>query len=282
MREQVPWPLGTSTGWARRIMIDTHCHLASERFDEDRADVLRRAREAGVTDLVVPAVAPADFGPIRALAGPGSGLHAAFGIHPQLLPELPASADDLALGLLDSALAAGGVVAVGECGLDGPSAEAGAPMSRQVALLRAQLALARRHGLPVLLHCLKAHDVLLAVLESEPLPAGGILHSWSGSEQQIPPFARLGFGFAFAGPITYENARRGPAAARAVPRELLLLETDAPDQTPRPHHGRCEPAHLREVADGVARALGTTREEVDALTTANARRILRLPDARRP
>jgi TatD DNase family protein len=258
-------------------MIDTHCHLASPRFDADRADVLRRAREAGVTDLVVPAVAPSDFAAIRAMAAADPGIHAAFGIHPQLLPELPASGDDLLLGLLERALAKGGAVALGECGLDGPSAEAGAPMERQVSVLRAQLALARRHRLPILLHCLRAHDALLAVLEQEPLPAGGILHSWSGSDQQIPPFARLGLGFSFAGPITFENARRGPAAARAVPRELLLVETDAPDQTPRPHHGRCEPAHLREVAAGLGRALDLSPEAVDALTTANARRILRLP-----
>jgi TatD DNase family protein len=258
-------------------MIDTHCHLASPRFDGDRAEVVRRARDAGVTDVVVPAVAPSDFASIQALAAADPGLHAAFGIHPQLLPQLPESADDLLLGLLDTALAAGGAVALGECGLDGPSSEAGAPMARQVAVLRAQLALARRYGLPVLLHCLRAHDALLEVLEAEPLAAGGILHSWSGSAEQVAPFARLGLGFAFAGPITFERARRGPAAARAVPRELLLLETDAPDQTPRPHHGRCEPAHLREVAGGVARALGISAEEVDAVTTANARRILRLP-----
>ena len=258
-------------------MIDTHCHLVSPKFDADRAEVVRRARDAGVTDVVVPAVAPSDFAAIRAMAAADPGLHAAFGIHPQLLPELPASADDLLLGLLDTALAAGGAVALGECGLDGPSSEAGAPMARQVAVLRAQLVLARRYSLPVLLHCLKAHDALLEVLEAEPLAAGGILHSWSGSAEQVAPFARLGLGFAFAGPITFEGARRGPAAARAVPRELLLLETDAPDQTPRPHRGRCEPAHLREVASGLARALGAGAEEVDALTTANARRILRLP-----
>lgn len=258
-------------------MIDTHCHLASPQFDADREAVVRRAREAGVTDLVVPAVAPAEFGAIRAMAAADRAIHAAYGIHPQLLPGLPASGDDLLLAVLDMALAAGGAVAVGECGLDGPGVEAGAPMERQLRLLRAQLALARRHGLPVLLHCLKAHDALLAVLSAEPLPAGGILHSWSGSEQQVTPFARLGLAFAFAGPITFENARRGPAALRAVPRERLLLETDAPDQAPRPHRGRCEPAHLREVAAGVARAMGCAVEEVDALTTANARRILRLP-----
>lgn len=258
-------------------MIDTHCHLASPKFDHDRAEVIRRAREAGVTELVLPSVGPSDFSALRALAAAEPGLHAAYGIHPQLLAELPASGDDLLLRLLETVLAAGGAVAVGECGLDGPCAEAGAPMDRQVRLLRAQLALARRHRLPVLLHCLKAHDALLAVLEAEPLPAGGVLHSWSGSAEQVAPFARLGLGFSFAGPITFENARRGPAALRAVPRELLLLETDAPDQTPRPHHGRCEPAHLREVAAGAAKVLGMEVGELDALTSANARRLLGLP-----
>jgi TatD DNase family protein len=258
-------------------VIDTHCHLASPKFDADREAVVRRARDAGVTDLVVPAVAPSDFAPIRGMAAADPGIHAAYGIHPQLLAERPASGDDALLAALEEALAAGGAVALGECGLDGPSAAAGAPMARQVRVLQAQLRLARRHGLPVLLHCLKAHDALLEVLEAERLPAGGVLHSWSGSEQQIPPFARLGLGFAFAGAITFENARRGPAAARAVPRELLLLETDAPDQTPRPHRGRCEPAHLPEVAAGLARALGVGVQEVEALTTGNGRRILRLP-----
>ncbi len=274
-----PCPVGERE---ERLVIDTHCHLASSQFDADRAEVVRRAREAGVTDLVLPAVAPGDFAQIRALAGADSGVHAAFGIHPQLLPEQPASGDDALLRLLDQALAAGGAVALGECGLDGPSVAAGAPMERQLAVLRAQLALARRHRLPVLLHCLKAHDALLALLESEPLPAGGILHSWSGSAELVAPFARLGLGSALAGPITFATARRGPAAVRAVPRELLLLETDAPDQTPRPHHGRCEPAHLREVAEGVARALGVSTEEVDALTSANARRLLGLPGGRAP
>jgi TatD DNase family protein len=258
-------------------VIDTHCHLASPRFSEDREAVVARARAAGVTDLVVPAVAPADYALIRAMAAADAGIHAAYGIHPQLLSELPPSADDLLLGLLDTTLSAGGAVALGECGLDGPTAAAGASMERQISVLRAQLALARRYRLPVLLHCLKAHDALLAVLEAEPLPAGGLLHSWSGSAEQLPPFARLGLGFAFAGPVTFENARRGPAAVRAVPRELLLLESDAPDQTPRPHVGRCEPAYLREVAAGVAHALGLPVGEVEALTTANARRLLRLP-----
>jgi TatD DNase family protein len=124
---------------------------------------------------------------------------------------------------------------------------------------------------------LRAAAPLLAVLERDGLPAGGALHSWSGSAEQVAPFARLGCHFAFAGPVTYERARKPLLAARAVPADRLLLETDAPDQTPRPHRGRCEPAFLGEVRDALAAALGTSPAEVDALTTANARRLFRLP-----
>jgi TatD DNase family protein len=95
----------------------------------------------------------------------------------------------------------------------------------------------------------------------------------------VPPFVRLGLHFAFAGPITWERARKPGLAARAVPRDRLLLETDAPDQTPRPHHGRNEPAYLPLVAAGLASALGTTVAEVDALTSTNARRLFKLAGA---
>jgi TatD DNase family protein len=149
-------------------------------------------------------------------------------------------------------------------------------MERQVSVLRAHLRLARRFGLPVVVHCLRAHEPLLALLAEEPLPAGGVLHSFSGSPEQVGAYARYGLHFSFAGPVTYERARKPLAAARAVPPGKLLLETDAPDQTPRPRRGRNEPAYLAEIAAAVARALGATVDEVDALTTANARALFRL------
>jgi len=106
---------------------------------------------------------------------------------------------------------------------------------------------------------------------------GGILHSYSGGEELVPIYRDLGFHFSFAGPVTYARARRPVAAARAVPDELLLAETDAPDQTPEPYRGRrCEPAFVREVVAGLAAARGRPVEEIAALTTANARRLLQL------
>jgi TatD DNase family protein len=257
-------------------VIDTHCHLDQPQFDPDRAEVLERARAAGVTDVVVPAVGPARFAGLLALARATPGLHAGLGVHPQLLPEVDPREDDRMLADLEAALAGGGAVGVGECGLDGPSAEAGAPMDRQLAVLEGHLALARRHRLPVMLHGWRAWDALLALLEKDGLPAGGVLHSYSGPADKVAAFARLGLHFSFAGPLTWERARKPILALREVPVDRLLLETDAPDQTPRPHRGRCEPAYLAEVARAAAAALGVALEEVDRLTSENARRLFRL------
>ena len=258
-------------------MIDTHCHLDKPDFDADRAEVLVRARAAGVTEVVVPAIAPERWDALAAFAAATPGVRFGLGVHPQLLPELDPAGDAERLERLDAALVQGGAVGVGECGLDGPSVEEGvqrwATLERQVAVLRGHLRLARKHGLPVMLHCLRAHDALLALLADEPLPAGGVLHSYSGSAEQVRPYAAFGLHFSFAGPLTYERARKPALAARAVARDRLLLETDAPDQTPRPHRGRNEPAYLVETAAALATGLGLPLAEVHALTTENARRL---------
>jgi len=262
-------------------VIDTHCHLDKPEFDSDRAAVLERARAAGVSEVIVPAIGPDGWAPLAGWAARTAGVHHGLGIHPQLLPGLDPRGDERMLAGLDAELARGGAVGVGECGLDGKSAQPGAgtwpaPMDRQVAVLRGQLALARKHRLPVMLHCLRAHEALLALLRDEPLPAGGVLHSYSGSAEQVRPYAELGLCFSFAGPVTYERAHKPAAAARAVPRDRLLVETDAPDQTPRPHRGRNEPALLAAIAGALAAALGMPAAEVDALTSANARALFKL------
>lgn len=261
-------------------MIDTHCHLDSPAFDGDREQALARARAVGVTDVVVPAVEPSGWPGLVTLGASHPGLHVALGIHPQALPGMAPSGDDRHLADLEALLARGGAVAVGECGLDGPSVEAGAPLDRQRAVLRGHLAIARRLGLPVLLHTLRVHDAMLEELARDGLPSGGVLHSFSGSAEQVPAFAALGLHFSFAGPVTYEGARKPLAAARSVAPDRLLVETDAPDQSPHPHRGtRNEPAHLPLVLGAVALARGVTPGELERLTTENARRLLRLTPA---
>lgn len=262
-------------------MIDTHCHLDRPEFDADRAEVLQRARAAGVAEVLVPAIGPDGWDRLAAWAAATPGVRFGLGIHPQLLPELDPAGDAGRLAALDAALARGGAIAVGECGLDGPAAQPGAgpwpaPMERQLAVLRGQLDLARMHRLPAMLHCLRAHEPLLALLAAEPVARGGVLHSYSGGADQAAAYAARGCWFSFAGPLTYPRARRPQEAARAVPRDRLLLETDAPDQTPRPHRGRNEPAYLPGIAAALAEALGLPLAELEALTDRNARALFGL------
>jgi TatD DNase family protein len=232
-------------------VIDTHCHLDVEAFDADRDAVLVRAWAAGVEAIVVPAIRP----PARRWED--ARIFSAVGIHPQIVPAYDGPED------LDLT----GVVAVGECGLDGATGD----HERQERLFRRQIALARDAGLPLLVHVLRAHDAAPRILREERT-AGGIMHSYSGSADLVPVYADLGFAFSFAGAVCRPNARRPIEAARAVPDVLLLAETDAPDQSPVPGT-RCEPAMVKDVIDALSRARGA---DVRALTTANARRILRL------
>jgi TatD DNase family protein len=251
-------------------MIDTHCHLDLPAFDGDRAEVMARARAAGVTQVVVPAIRPRTWAALVAKCG--DGLVPALGIHPQIVPELDDDERHAALARLPAALAAAGACAVGECGLDGGTAD----QAEQERLFAAQIAIAREQRLPLLVHVLRAHDAAPRLLKANQT-AGGIMHSYSGSPELVRVYADLGFAFAFAGPITYARARKPVAAAAAVPEHLILAETDAPDQPPAAHAGqRSEPAFVVDVIAGLAAARGTTAEAMAALTTANARRVLRL------
>lgn len=257
-------------------MIDTHCHLDASRFDEDRSDVLTRAWAAGLQGIVIPAVGPDTWEPLLEEPRREPRVQVGLGIHPQLLPALPPEDDDAHMERLDALLARGGAVAVGECGLDMPST-AGAPMERQVKVLRQHLALARKHGLPVLMHCHKAHPALMELLKDEPFPEAGILmHSYSGGAELARFYIQKGCHFSFAGPVTWAEARKPLDALRVIPADKLVAETDSPDQAPTPHRGqRSEPGYLPRIIEGMARVLGEPAEVLAQRTTENARRLFR-------
>ena len=227
------------------MLIDSHCHLDVEAFDHDRDDVLARAWAAGVTGILVPAIRPRTWSRVIALASrrDDHAVWIALGIHPQVVPELDADelAGDLAARLAVAAVDAG-AVAIGECGLDGGTAD----HALQETILRAHVRAARDTRLPLVLHVLRAHDIAPRILREEHAhEVGGVMHSFSGSAELVSVYRDLGMAFSFAGPITYENARRPVEAARAVPDDLLLAETDSPDQSPADHRGeRNEPAFL--------------------------------------
>ncbi len=251
--------------------IDSHCHLDAVEFDADRDQVVLVARQAGVAGLVVPAVSADGFAKARQVVARYPGCALALGLHPIYLDRH--QPDDL--WRLRAALQRGGVVAVGEIGLDG--LVPGLDMARQEALLVAQLQLAAEFGLPVLLHIRRAQDRVLKYLRAIRVP-GGIAHAFNGSLQQAQAFIQLGFRLGFGGALTFERAQRIRELARSVPLDSLVLETDAPDMSPSwCYRQRNSPAELPAIAAALARLRDLPLPELAAATSANLRAALRLP-----
>ncbi|WP_427915015.1 TatD family hydrolase [Ramlibacter sp. MMS24-I3-19] len=259
------------------FFVDTHCHLDAAEFGDGTMDVRDRARRAGVSHCVIPAVSAAQFGVVRELAH-ATGDSYGLGIHPLCTPD--AREDDL--GLLDRELALRAddprLVAVGEIGLD--LFVPGLDLARQEHFLRQQLLLARRHRLPVILHVRRSADRLLKHLRE--VPVSGIAHAFNGSDQQARQFVELGFKLGFGGAVTYDRALQLRRLATSLPLAALVLETDAPDIPPHWLYrtaaqraeglpqGRNEPGELPAIARVVADLRGIDVDGLAAATTANA------------
>ena len=208
--------------------IDTHCHLDAPELAHDVDAVRAAARAAGVAHCVLPAVECSNFGAVRALAH-RHGDSYALGIHPLYTPaagegDLQALARTLEAHRDDPHL-----VAIGEIGLD--FFVPGLDAAHQERIYRAQLQLARRFDLPVILHVRRSADRLLKGLRELPV-RGGIAHAFNGSEQQARAFIGLGFKLGFGGAVTFERALQLRRLAAALPLDALVLETDAPDIPP--------------------------------------------------
>jgi TatD DNase family protein len=203
-------------------------------FDADRAEVWQRARDVGVQRAFVPGVKPSQWAGLAALRTAMPEICFGVGVHPFFLHDQSADELHTALATLAETAQSLGAVAIGECGLDARVPKRGGPsLAEQEAVLSAQIAVARTSRLPLVLHAVDTHGRLLQLLEDGgPLPAGGALHAYSGSAELVPRYAKLGLYFGFGGALTRPSARRAWAALKAVPRDRLLLETDAPDQPP--------------------------------------------------
>ncbi len=261
--------------------VDTHVHLDAPEFDADRSAVRQKARDAGVAHCVIPAVERSNFDTVRTLAH-AEGDSYCLGIHPLYV----AGAQDADLVALDEELTAHAadprLVAVGEIGLDYfvPALCKSPLRERQETIYRQQLKLARKHGLPVVLHVRKSSDRLLKHLREVAGPNGrwqGIAHAFNGSEVQAAEFIKLGFKLGFGGAVTFDRALQLRHLAKTLPLDALVLETDAPDI--QPHwlyttaeqraaghpQGRNAPAELPRIAECVAELRGIS---VDALAAA--------------
>ena len=277
--------------------IDSHCHLDAPEFDLDRTAVLQNAQAQGVAWCVMPAVQAKDFLPLQTLA---QELHQpyALGIHPLFVPQ--AQEQDLAFlaQCIESALAhdANGqrldprLVALGEIGLDFfvPALCEPAMREKQEFFYHAQLKMAQKFKLPVIVHVRKSADELLKGLRRFAVK-GGIAHAFNGSFQQANTFIEMGFALGFGGALTFERALQLRRLATELPLSALVLETDAPDIPPHwiyktqserqssqalSSQARNEPAHLPRIGDALAALRGVSASDIAHATLVNAQRVL--------
>ena len=247
-------------------LIDSHAHLDSRKFDGDREAAIERARQAGVAAILNVGGDLASSRAAVALAERTDFIYAAVGVHPH-------DARTVAPSVLDELRALSRhpkVVAIGEIGLDYYRDLSPRPVQRRA--FADQLALAAELGLPVVVHSREALDDVLAALQG--WKGTGVLHSYSGGPERLEEVLELGFSIGISGPVTFPKAEPLRAVAAAVPLERLLVETDCPYLTPVPYRGRRnEPAHVRYVAQAVARARRMEAEPLARAAADNARRL---------
>jgi TatD DNase family protein len=272
------------------MLIDSHAHLDSPRYADDRAEMLRRAGQAGVGAVLSVGIGegPTEMHQALGLCRHFNGqpgipkLYASAGVYPHNTPEL----DDSALAKLDSLLAEPEVIACGEIGLD--YFYEGAPHPVQHAGLIRQLEVAAAWKRPILIHCrpkdgtTDAWDNLLDILEAHWRPTGlrGVMHCFSGNLEQAQRSLDLGFLISYAGNLTFAKAQPLRDVAAQLPLDGLLVETDAPWLAPAPNRGkRNEPAWVVQTALVLAGLLGVEKEEIASATTKNFLQLFRLqPD----
>ena len=260
------------------MITDSHAHLCSERFEADLEAMLERARSAGVTRVVVVGTDVESSRAGRELCARHPGLHWTAGVH----PSSSAGADAQVRSQIEALCAQPDCVAVGETGLD--YFKQYEPREVQLEAFEWQLELARRLDKPVVIHCRDAHeDTSRMVLEREGLR--GVLHCFTMGPKELGPYLEAGLSISFSGVVTYKANAANRAAAREVPLERLLVETDAPWLAPLPQRGqRNEPAFVPEVLACIAAERGMPASELAEITHANSARLfgLRAPAARRP
>jgi TatD DNase family protein len=259
------------------MLVDAHCHLQSEEFDQDRDEVITRCHERRMTCIVVGNQYD-DSQKAVALAEQHEGIYAAVGLHP-IYANDESWDEDAFTKLLEHSR----VVAVGEVGLDYYRLWADTPEEElavkrtQKELLKKQIDFARRVQKPLILHCRDAYgDLLRIVRHATDVPM--MIHTYLGSAEEAQKFLDIGIPLSFSGIVTFEDEDPVLQAVKAVPLDMMMIETDAPQLAPAPYRGkRNEPIYVEEVAKKIAELKGVSIEEVVEQTGENARRFFRLP-----
>ncbi len=249
-------------------LVDTHCHLTHERFAGDADLAVARAEAAGVAACVTIGTGIDDARRALALAARHAGrVFCSAGLDPFTSHRLGAGFDG-AMRELEGLLRGGGFVALGEVGLDYHYDLD--PRAIQASRFERQLELAAALDLPVIVHVREAHEDTIAILSAHPQNRG-VIHSFTAGPGEARRYLELGWHLAFNGVATFPSAPEVLEAARRVPPERLLVETDSPYLAPAPHRGRrCEPAYAAITLRRIAEARGEAAEDVAASSTSAA------------
>ena len=260
------------------MLIDTHCHINFDRYDDDRADVIKRAHDANVTRIINPSVDINSCQQILDLTQQYDGIYGAIGIHPNSTVNF----DETTLAQVKEMAQHPKIVSIGEIGLDYYWDKS--PKTAQKKAFEAQLQLASELELPVIIHNREASEDIMPILEEwvKSLPDSlkarpGVLHSFSAPKSIAERALEAGFYLGFTGPITFKKADDLRRIAAEVPLNRILVETDGPSLTPTPYRGkRNEPAYIPYMVDRLAGLKQISVEEMGEATTQNALRLFNL------
>jgi TatD DNase family protein len=260
------------------MLVDSHCHIDGDQFDSDRDEVVARARAAGVVAMLNIATGDprtGDFTRAVAVAEEYHDVYAAVGVHPHDAKLYDDDAEAHLTGLVESSRK---VISWGEIGLDYYYDHS--PRDIQIDVFRRQILVAREFGLPIIIHSREADEDTVNVLRAECSHPGfrGIMHCFGGSADMAEALLALGFYISFAGNVTFKKADNLRDAARVVPLDRLLIETDCPFLTPVPLRGkRNEPAYVAHTARFLAEFYDIDVEVLSQATTANFLQLFNLP-----
>lgn len=261
------------------IFFDSHCHFDFADFDYDRDSVWHECLAKGICNLIIPGVSPKQWNSAVALANHYDGIYCAAGLHPwwaeqelgsgELANYLSELKEEIVLALGNAKC-----VAIGECGLD---ASIDFPMDIQQKIFDTHVQIAHEKKMPLIIHCRKAHNDVLQRLKSYDLPAGGVIHGFSGSYEMANQYWAMGFRLGIGGTITYERAHKTREAARQLPLEAILLETDSPDMPLQGKQGaRNSPVYLAQIANALADLRPESLAEIAKQTALNAQSLFKI------
>jgi len=253
-------------------LFDTHAHLDAPQFDEDREEMIARAREAGVELIVNIGFDRQTIPTTMELAEKYDFIYAAVGWHP--VESIYMQEEDL--GWIESLCSHPKVVAIGEIGLDYHWDTS--PKDVQQKVFRQQIALAKKVKKPIIIHNRDAHADIIKILKEEgAAEVGGIMHCFSGSWEIAKQCLDMNFYISFGGPVTFKNAKVPKEVLKNVPLERLLIETDCPYLTPHPYRGkRNESAYVALVAETAAQIKEISLEELAQITMQNGKNCFRI------